>query len=421
MQSALRWFGIFLATSGAARATTWVVDSGGAGNFVDLPTAIAAAAPGDVLRVQLGSTSGQYAGFALDKALVIIGYGGVRITTPISLHDLPAGQRIALVDLSLPHVDVVNCAGPVVITGGYYQAHDFTISASNDVRLAQTEPNGNATHPALDVSASRVEVVDCGVTGGNGNVNAHQVGTAALSATAAARVQVAHSSLWGGAGSDAQNSSFQCADGGPAIALAAPAEVYVMGPQTSLPPLGDSAGQVLGGIGGYLWSTGGFECYADGHGSCAVTGSGVVHDDASVLVQGGYTDTTFHCVAGYYEPRFCGPAELVAPQTDPTLRFDGTPAPGATITFHVFGEPGANVVIYAGRGLIVQPTPGVDIELLVPHNRSLFSGVLDGSGTAVRAITLPATYPTGLVFGVQAEVTGTNGLRRTNSTPIVLR
>lgn len=409
----------FLLTSGVARASTYVVDSSGAGQFLDIQAAVDAAAPGDVLLVQHG-VNGHYAGFALDKPLVIIGYGGVSGVGATLVHDTAAGERVALVDMGFQQLDVSNCIGPVLVQGANFQQQRFTVSASNDVRFAQVRVAGDPTHPALRVQSSRVEIVDSTLGGGSGLLDAQANGTAALEADGGSRIQIARSLVVGGWGSDSTAYTFQTGNGGPAFALTAPVEIYLVGPRITEPVLGD-VGQFWGGGGGWGEFQGSFECWADGLASCAITGSGLVHDDDGVLVSGGYTNQQFHCVAGHYEPRFCGPSELSVTPPDPSLRVTGTPAPGAPITFTVYGEPGALATIFLGRGIHVTATPGVDIEQLAPHSRAINLGVTPANGVAARTVILPSMAPQGFVLVAQADITGTNGLRRTNSTPIVLR
>jgi len=80
-----------------ATANTYVVDSSGGGQFTDIPPAIAAAQPGDVLLVM----QGVYSGFTLDKGLAIIGYGTVTIAGDATVAGVQAGQTAALVALEI--------------------------------------------------------------------------------------------------------------------------------------------------------------------------------------------------------------------------------------------------------------------------------------------------------------------------------
>lgn len=109
----------------------WVVDSAGAGDFLDLPEAVAAARSGDVIVVrQSGMT---YAGFTTSKGLTIVGEAGPVgscdvpgpgpyrpcVSSRVRIEALPEGEELVLrgLDLDLafePRIlDVVSCAGVV--------------------------------------------------------------------------------------------------------------------------------------------------------------------------------------------------------------------------------------------------------------------------------------------------------------------
>src|SRR5262245_38115200 len=108
---------------------TWIVDkAGGAGvDFADIPPAIAAAAPGDTVRV-LGSSSVNYSGFTLSKGLLVEAPGGagiLSIGTSIVITQLPAGQvaivsgfgQMVRIGPPGPVLSVTACAGNVVLSG----------------------------------------------------------------------------------------------------------------------------------------------------------------------------------------------------------------------------------------------------------------------------------------------------------------
>jgi hypothetical protein len=396
-----------------AQASTIVVDAnnGPGANFTDIPPAIAAASPGDLLIVRAGT----YSGFTLDRGLVMLGQGVVH-TSDAHVVNIPASQRAVIVHMIPYTLEISACAGPVVVqdvsaSGG------MSVLQSNDVRFANVQAGWNfyQTIDGLFVDGSRVELVDSyaqGWQGAPGGTPFQAAGTGGrgLGVGPGSRVQVVRSDIDGGYGGDAYVQTAFGGNGGAAIGLTAPCEIFLVGPGST----------VQGANGGY-GDTGAGECYNDGAGSCAIVGSGDVHDDAGTTIHGGITNQQFHCLSPMEEPRFCGPNELPIAPADPSLQVTGTPAGGASITFTVYGEPGATASIYLGRGMIVMPTPGVDIEQLAPHNRVIQLGVIPPSGQASRTVALPASYPQGLVFVAQAEITGSNGLRRTNSTPIVLR
>ncbi|MGE0142761.1 MAG: hypothetical protein AB7I19_19085 [Planctomycetota bacterium] len=95
-----------------------VVDSAGGGNFFDLPAAISAALPNDVLLVR----TGQYSPFALTKPLAILGDPGAAILQQqlgVRVQGIGAGQQVVLRGLtfsSLPNSLLVEgCDGTVVV------------------------------------------------------------------------------------------------------------------------------------------------------------------------------------------------------------------------------------------------------------------------------------------------------------------
>jgi hypothetical protein len=96
----------------AARAAEWIVGPGG---FADLPSAYAAASPGDVIRIRASSIPS----FALaGKGVVIRGDGIVPTVQPQDsrISGIPSGQVLVLEDV---HIDgglaLVDCIGSVVL------------------------------------------------------------------------------------------------------------------------------------------------------------------------------------------------------------------------------------------------------------------------------------------------------------------
>src|SRR5436190_21250590 len=86
---------------------TWIVNkAGGAGvDFTDIPPAIAAAAPGDTVRV-LGNSNVLYSAFTLSKGITIAadngaGIGGITSSPFVVVMGLPVGQVARIDGLSL--------------------------------------------------------------------------------------------------------------------------------------------------------------------------------------------------------------------------------------------------------------------------------------------------------------------------------
>lgn len=89
--------GAYAPVSFPTGATVWVVDYTGGGDFDDLPEAVAAAAPGDVLLIQGPDQSTfdcQYSSFELDKGLYLLGRGSFppRIAGGTVVTSLPEDQ-----------------------------------------------------------------------------------------------------------------------------------------------------------------------------------------------------------------------------------------------------------------------------------------------------------------------------------------
>jgi len=226
----------------SASATNYVVDSSGGGQFTDIPPAIVAAQPGDVLLVM----QGVYSGFTLDKGLAIIGYGTVTIAGDASVANIPMGQTAALVQLAPNELLVSGCAGPVLVQDFAALQH-IGVLQSRDMRfyhVACAAPDGQPLDGA-DVTGSRVEFVRCTVNGSNGiDCMPGEGGGTGLRLAGASRVQLARSSIYGGGGSscfDEPYPPFYGGDGGPGIWLGAGEIVYLTGGGSS---------QVFGGGGG---------------------------------------------------------------------------------------------------------------------------------------------------------------------------
>jgi len=163
---------------GAAAQTVLVVDGQNrAGtNFIDLPAAVAAAAPGDVIQVR--SDGGTYTAFATQKPLTItadIGQATLRAsaTNPLAISGIPAGRQftlrgflIAAAGANTTPVRLANCAGRVVL-----QACDIglgfpsiDVQACAGVLLQEDRVLGG--FPAVAANGSVLDCVQCQVQGG---------------------------------------------------------------------------------------------------------------------------------------------------------------------------------------------------------------------------------------------------------------
>jgi hypothetical protein len=146
----------------------------------------------------------------------------------------------------------------------------------------------------------------------------------------------------------------------------------------------------------------------------------VVHRSGTIIHAQGY-NISYDCLTGSVAPDTLWVVDNLVNPDDPALDVAGSLVAGTTITFTVHAQPGSHAVLRMGRGLALAPTPGIDIEQLVQANRNFDLGIVPASGQVTKVIPLPATVTPGLLFAAQAEVTGTNGLRRTNSVPVIVR
>lgn len=132
--------------SGLAAQATWIVDAAGGGNFLDIPPAIAAAAPGDHIEVR---GSGSYSAFVLDRGVEL--WAPQHATVPtIEVVGVPLGQHARITGLYVQRqggvlqVSVRSCAGSVLLA---------------DVREVGTAYQATRAYPGLElVDAARVYV-----------------------------------------------------------------------------------------------------------------------------------------------------------------------------------------------------------------------------------------------------------------------
>ncbi len=143
-----------------AAQNTWIVNPGGGPgvHFTDLPSAVAAAAHGDTIRVQWGPFLQGVTGFTTDKGLTIVGEGMVALataTTPVTVANLPAGRTFRLVGFVAPRdqemrIHVRNCQG---------QVHLENLHATEPGLFA---PRGPAIHVADSALVTMRDVEDFG-------------------------------------------------------------------------------------------------------------------------------------------------------------------------------------------------------------------------------------------------------------------
>lgn len=397
--SALAVLGALLAPS-FAFANTYIVDSsGGAGsNFLDIPPAIAFAAPGDVLLVR----PGHYSGFTLNKALAIVGEGGgVVLNGGAIVQSIGAGQIASLVSLALPSnssVQVLNCPG-TVIGDSLTLPMSNSVSGSSDVRLRLVHPgNGIA---ALHVTGSRVELVESSLHGPNGYdwFCGDPVPTPVPAVDAASGVvHVARCNLTGGLGGDSNcDSPKKCQraeNGSDALRLGSTAVGLVTG----------VAAQVLiGGAGGTCLCGN-----ADGQ-----PGYGLYLLGGAQARYSGATISSIHNGGGTLE---------MATPSDPSMKILEVPVQGGNLSFRVNAPVGSHVVLNMGRRPIVQHVTGLQEDVLVQTINSYDLGIVPAQGSVSLLFHIPIGWIPGTTRFFQAVATLPNlEQRRTHSIPIVVR
>jgi hypothetical protein len=405
-----------------ALASTFVVDAaGGAGaHFTDIPPAIAAAAPGDVLLVRAGS----YSPFVLDKGLAILADAGADVAGTITVQNV-ATIRAALAGLACDALRVADCSRVVLVAGTTVRGSPaatptaaVAISNALDVRLqGLTVPGGfgNASvgQDAMSVSSSRVEVVGSSLRGRNGrdgtNNPVRPHGGQGLRIGLGANVHVAHSQVRGGDGGDNLTTAignYFGGDGGDAFRLTADGARLLL---TGLPS--DVAG---GGYNGW-----GDNCFWDGAPGAAIR---VEHPSAVARVSGTTLAGGGYLCDDSLGPAIVGPVDQPA-SADPVLEaLPAVLAPGQTCTFVVHAPPGTDVRLRLGRRPIVEDLPASAEDRLVEPLRSWGLGIVPPSGSVAFPFTMPSTSPPGALLVLQAVgIDAGGGTELTASWPALLR
>jgi hypothetical protein len=380
-------------------------------NSTDLPAAIAAAAPGDVLVVKPGN----YSGFTLSKGLTIVGESGVNVTPAVTIANVAAGEVAVLSRIALRRANVFDCVGAVVIDqstflssvppSAFYAPAMVQVRTSADVRFQRCEIRGtrgitngglqSGGGVALAAVASRVELTGCQVFGGDGSTLPDCSGaTPGWGATAvycsqSSRVHIALSSVTGGnGGTPAAGCPTPAGNGGHGITMIEDSTVIVAG----LPAIA-----VAGGQGGS----------PEGNGRGCYIASGTLR----------YSGATIDSILDN------GNTVLHAEPDDPTLELIGDPAPGATLTFRLHGVAGDQARLQEGHQPLVIDDGLAPIEKLNERLRPYPLGVIPPSGQVDYATTLTNGAPAGrlrVMQGLELDPTFTL-LGRTNSVVTVVR
>jgi len=403
-----------LPASAFAGGAVWIVDaSGGPGfDFTDIPSAIAVAQQNDRVFVRPGT----YAGFVLDKPLIVRGSLGARVNGVARIQGIAATTRCAVSTLEIQTLEVSGCSGGVVLEqikswpSGANDSLPLVVQNSADVRMRSCEfepayfPDGGGLSAAV-ASASALEVVDSLLRGQHGDgfdfgpAFAPTRGGAGLVAQSTATISIAHSELSGGGGGWADFGKGQ--DGGAAFELAASSRARVA---SSILAGGDGGAGSFGGCGG---------TFGDGRGGAAIRSTALSlarHSD--LVASGGFG---FDCGQAAPFATATGGQILLASPARPTLELVSANAAGA-LTLRVTGPANSTARVWLGRTMVT-PTPNTDVVGLLTNRARLQNlGAVPAGGQVDAFFTLPSSVDTGELVVAQADVlTSTGELLYSNS------
>lgn len=407
-----------LAPFATAADTIVVDDDGGPGvDFTNLPPAIAAADPGDLIVVRAGS----YTWITLDKGLRILAEPGVTLPL-VEIRLVPADQLVHVSGLYADWYYLVrDCAGPVLLehlTSGSQKIDFLDVEDCADVRVRHaTFRNQNGT--GIDVKSSFIEVVDV-VTEGGDNLGGGEGGDGGrgmnlfLDSTAV----VARTTCEGGHGGN--HSTGEAGNGGYGLAASNSWLVLTGNPFAQLPwPHGDY--WVRGGNAGDSLDHGqGF----GGHGLYVSNSFARV---SGVTFQGGDPGGQPILFGGHTleQPAVPDPdLELVEPLSLPSfggaLAGTGT---GTLATLRIHGPVGGNARLAIGVRPIVEPHPTIRVPRLVEVQQYLLAGEIANGGTVDYPFKLPAGAARGDLIIAQADIVPPGGgtTLRTHSIHFMVR
>ena len=382
-----------------------VDDDGGRGvHFVDLPPAIAAARPGDVLLVRAGA----YSSFVLDKGLRVLGEPGVQVAGPLAsaVRSVPFGQVAVLSRLRVAELHVESCAGTVVLQD--LDTWQLRLDASADVRVAHL-PASPGMEPQVSVQAARLELVGCSLRGARGldswGWGDAGAGQPALSAGADARVHATHVVMRGGNGGNMYGDTMNRAgDGGPAVlAQGAPAAARVV-------LAGTNWELVRGGDGGISDS-----CALDGRGGPGVRSLGALVLHSRVQFAGG--DSQCYGSA----PPVEGASVIELEPEIVRLELLDEPRAGRWLRFVVHAPPGSTGELAVGDEPLVGRSTDL-IEERVQARRLVPIFPVQGGGKFVGSVRVSPNAVMGSLVLAQARLSCVCGrTQRSNSVVGVVR
>jgi len=391
-------------------AKTIVVDAGGGADYTDLPPAIAAASPGDLVLV----LPGDYTAFTLDKGLTVLGVGA---TSTVVVHGtvLVDGPQVTLsAVLSTFYctgLEASGCKELLLLEGldmGYI-THDMETAGSTalrivdcaDVRVLHTKIQGGPEAPTVVVGGSRIEFVQSELRAGGGCGYEPPIHDYPLCnpgvclAAGGSRVRFALSSAIGEDGQD--HYLWDLGGNG--------ADGFNVG-STDLLISGRESDLVRSGNGGEEWG---------GCGTPLILSGSVARRSRVTLSPGwnwGYGDSC--------QPVLGCCDEVVAP-FDPTLELLGAAVPGAKLALRLRAPRGSTARVLLGREPVVRPRVGVVEDVLLVPLRGWDLGTVPPTSEIDWEVQLPAGLRTGQLLFAQAAVLVDGGeLRLTHSVPLLV-
>ncbi len=401
---------------GLALANTWIVGPGPGADFPDIPSGIAGSSAGDVLLVRSAAYAG---GFTLQKGLTIVGYGSASVAGSIAVSAIPASERAVLVNVdALGGFALSGCAGTVILQEMTTQASS-SVDGCVDVRLRQVTlgaPWLSNVPSTLEVSGSRVEIVDSDVRGARSFDGNGFDGREALRCGSASRVHFVNSSAIGGDGDDQSLPKYSGGNGAVGIHLQAAGSELIL-----------AKSSLQGGNGGDNYDAP--DCCSNGNGASGIQNDGLTWYSTTTFA-GGMGWPSCNCAESQAPAMAGGGSYQSFPIADPTLGATGVPTGGGTVTLALRGPPGAAAVLRIGRRPALVPDPDVQIEELVDPLQTYDLGVIPASGEVDFALGMDALVAKrrflnalpGMLLVAQGETTlGDARTHRTNSIPLVIR
>lgn len=412
LRAALASFTLLLASSSASAGTIVVDAQRRPGfDFDDLPAAVAAALPGDVVLVH----TGVYREIVVDKQLTLLGVGaGALVDGAIVVRGVE--RRVAIAALSARSLVIEDCTGcvsaermPALERVRVHRARDVRL---HELRVVAAPGSGDA---ALETSRSRVELASSELTGAVGEHATASTsvavvdGAPALRAGSGSRVHLARTSAFGGAGGS-QSLLHAPGNGAAALRVECDAVLFVSG---------DGATILEGGAGGRAVDPSGAH---DG-----APGLAIEADDAALVtwslaeLRAGATRAGVPSAHG--SAATTGAYVTASRTAQPTITVTGWPLAGGALLVHVRGEPLARVRFWYGRKTTLHPFPDGGVEWLARALVAFELGNLPPSGSLSFVLPVSPSYATGTLFTCQAETKDalTSARQRSNSLPLIVR